>query len=246
MSEETKIAICLAQSKTQNYINQSYLEYISEAGFAPIVIPMLNKSVNLAFYVSVCDGVILPGGVDIDPTIFGRDNLCSMRTDPKRDQFELEIIDAFLAKRKKIFGICRGFQLLFRYFENSFKYLYFLQDVEGHSTNNENEVERNVPVHFVEMDTHQLYGTKNKVGNNDRFLPMFVNSMHHQGVIYSVKTEFFPEAIVAYKKYSPISMKMSGLNFVIEAIKFAPNVLGVQWHPEELKDYKLLQFFFNT
>jgi len=64
-------------------------------------------------YVDLFDGLIIPGGPDVDPTLFGEEPKWKIgRTNYKRDLFELELFRAFYQAGKPIFGICRGCQLI--------------------------------------------------------------------------------------------------------------------------------------
>ncbi len=59
------------------------------------------------------DGLLLLGGADIDPTLYGQKNRSSHRTALIRDQYEFSIAQEFLlADYGSAFGICRGMQML--------------------------------------------------------------------------------------------------------------------------------------
>ena len=58
------------------------------------------------------DGLILCGGDDIAPALFGQADAGSEGIDPARDAAELALAKAFLAAGKPILGICRGLQVL--------------------------------------------------------------------------------------------------------------------------------------
>lgn len=58
------------------------------------------------------DGLILCGGDDVDPALFGQENRGSYGISPDRDRAELALIDAFLKAGKPILGICRGHQII--------------------------------------------------------------------------------------------------------------------------------------
>ena len=59
-----------------------------------------------------CDGLLLCGGGDIEPSRFGQENRGSQPPDLLRDQAELELFHAFFQAGKPILGICRGMQLI--------------------------------------------------------------------------------------------------------------------------------------
>ena len=59
-----------------------------------------------------CAGLLLPGGGDIDPALYGQENLGSVGIDEERDRRERELFEFFLAQKRPIFGVCRGCQLI--------------------------------------------------------------------------------------------------------------------------------------
>lgn len=61
---------------------------------------------------SACLGLVLCGGGDMDPRLFGQENCGSHPPDPRRDQAELELVRAYCSRQKPILGICRGLQVL--------------------------------------------------------------------------------------------------------------------------------------
>ena len=59
-----------------------------------------------------CDGLLLCGGGDIVPALYGRDDRGSDLLDPVRDQAELRLVEDFLRAGRPILGVCRGIQVL--------------------------------------------------------------------------------------------------------------------------------------
>lgn len=59
-----------------------------------------------------CAGLLLCGGGDLDPSLFGWADQGSDPPDRARDQAELALISAFLTAGRPILGVCRGMQLL--------------------------------------------------------------------------------------------------------------------------------------
>ena len=60
-----------------------------------------------------CQGVILSGGGDLEPNLYGyvdRDGVVE-EIDPRRDAFEFAIFRAAIARNLPLLGICRGVQL---------------------------------------------------------------------------------------------------------------------------------------
>ena len=58
------------------------------------------------------DGLLLAGGEDVDPALFGQENQGSRGIDRARDQAELALLDAFCGAGKPVLAICRGHQVV--------------------------------------------------------------------------------------------------------------------------------------
>ena len=83
-----KVAIPVAASNKQYYINFAYPQYLKDAGLEPFLITPENDPIAVAEF---CDGLLLPGGGDIDPVFYGEDNYCSYKAEPDRDDFERSV-----------------------------------------------------------------------------------------------------------------------------------------------------------
>ena len=76
-------------------------------------IPVLTGETSAEEYAEMCDGLILSGGEDLNPAMLGEEKLNdSVKWDDIRDEYEMKLFKAFMAKGKPIFGICRGFQMV--------------------------------------------------------------------------------------------------------------------------------------
>lgn len=58
------------------------------------------------------DGLLLAGGGDVDPVLFGQENQGSRNIDRARDEAELALLDAFCGAKKPVLAICRGHQVV--------------------------------------------------------------------------------------------------------------------------------------
>ena len=58
------------------------------------------------------DGLILAGGGDMEPSLYGQENRLSDSIDADRDRTELALLDAFASAEKPVLGICRGHQVV--------------------------------------------------------------------------------------------------------------------------------------
>lgn len=251
------IGITMSESKTQYYINQAYIDYIHKAGMQPF---MLTKNHNINMMVGILDGIILPGGIDIDPIYYGEDNYTSYGTSLEKDNFERAVFHIFRKAGKPIFGICRGFQLIIREYLN-FKpklnnFLDFWTHIPHHSQVDGQQLDRSACQHFVEFLPNLLYNKTTEIATFSKVIEETlsnrpVNSMHHQSLV----VDFGKNRIIGAQGFKMLAWTTRGLTkvkkgtnpVVCEAFRIsnwgAP-ILAVQWHPEELEDIELISNFF--
>lgn len=164
------------------------------------------------------DGLILSGGDDIDPTIYGEDeDAHNTSLDKARDSFELEMIDRAYKKRVPILGICRGAQLINIYFEGTlYPTIFELDKYMEH----ENSI---FPIkNAIIKKISKLFSIIKKK-------EVAINSIHNQAI----------------KKVGDDLKVTACHDKIIEAIEKEdyPFLLGVQWHPEYLiylKEHRLI------
>ena len=164
-------------------------------------------------------GVLLTGGEDVNPALYGEVNRCSRRINPERDNFELELLRDAFSRELPILAICRGMQLLTVAFGGS---LYQdLSERVSDSCGCERVCHRG-PDHTD--TTHPVYVDPNtllaKCIGQQRLM---VNSHHHQGI-----------------RELPADLRICGgsSDGLIEAVEHTGKtcVLGIQWHPERWPD----------
>jgi putative glutamine amidotransferase len=167
-----------------------------------------------------CAGVMLTGGVDVDPREYGENDVHpTVEVDPVRDRFELALAREALARDLPILAICRGAQVL-----NTAAGGTLVQDIPSAipGTFNHQQTEaRDVTVHDVRVTRGTCLWTLLE----PRLQPdgsVAVNSRHHQSV-KQPGTGFVVSAV------SP--------DGIVEAIEKpgAAFCVGVQWHPENFR-----------
>jgi len=163
-----------------------------------------------------CDGVLLTGGVDVDPIEYGEEKHPTVEIDRTRDEYELAIARRAIERNLPLLAICRGAQVL-----NVAAGGTLIQDLPSqHTTKLEHSV-----VHSPDAIAHSLKVTPNTclsvllAGGADEGATITVNSRHHQSV-----KDPAPGFIVS----------ATAEDGVVEAIEKpdADFCLGVQWHPE--------------
>src|SRR6185369_16854956 len=86
-----------------------YVESVQRAGGEPRVLSNDEDPLQL---VEELDGVVLTGGLDVDPALYGETPHATTETAPERDRFEIPLTQAALAGDVPLFAICRGVQVL--------------------------------------------------------------------------------------------------------------------------------------
>lgn len=208
----------------RRYMKSKYAKSLERAGAKVkwIELDDINPAVKEALS---CDGLLLPGGADIAPTMYGQTPIkeCG-KPNEIRDKAEPKILNAFLETGKPIFAICRGIQLL-----NVVKGGTLKQDIKNEQACKHMDfLSRSRSIHSVNIEKNSLLFDIVKTDNID------VNSMHHQ-VIDRVGNGF--------------KVTAKSADGYIEAIELEdyPFCMGVQWHPEHMsKKSEIQRKLFNA
>ena len=168
-------------------------------------------------------GLVLPGGGDINPSLYGSEPHPRTRnTSERRDAFEVNLLGQALEREIPVLAICRGMQLLNVYLGGTLDQ--HLAEAEGR-LDHDRDRPRAEPAHGARFAKDSfMAGILGPHGN--------VNSHHHQGL-----DEVADDLV-------EIGWADDG---VIEAV-IAPDhpwVVGVQWHPEVMApvDHTELEIF---
>ncbi len=158
-------------------------------------------------YALDCDALLLPGGGDIDPALYGAENLGSSNIDRERDLAELELIRGFSVTHRPILGICKGIQILNAAFGGD-----LIQEMETAQAHKWEE-RTGDKIHKVLASEggflYDLYGEE-----------FFVNSAHHQAL-----GAVAPGLAVAARAEDD----------TVEAVESPEKrIYAVQWHPERM------------
>ena len=92
---------------------RAYLQAIQDAGATAILLPPVPESAAFAPLWQCLDGLLLPGGLDIQPEIYGEVPHPLLGTvDPEADRLELGLAQEALERDLPLLGINRGVQVL--------------------------------------------------------------------------------------------------------------------------------------
>jgi putative glutamine amidotransferase len=191
---------------------------VQAAGGLPIILPYPETPADAAsiaqHYTELFDGLLLPGGPDVDPTMYGEEPIpeCGGAAYMK-DVFEIALIKATVAAGKPIFGICRGLQVINVALGGN---LY--QDLAAQ--NPECKI-RHAQAARGDLPTHHVNAT---VGSQIAQLVgerAYVNSRHHQA---------------ARNIAASLQVTARADDGVVEALETreSDQILAVQWHPENM------------
>lgn len=186
-----------------------YEEALRAAGIQPLVI---NPPESLPEIPTDMSGVLLMGGVDVDPALYNEPRHAETgEPDKARDHLECALIEQAIARDIPILAICRGIQILNVQHGGT-----LIQHLDGTDVHRQRDPERRaLPAHDVEI----VPGTLLAAIEGDP-LRLGVNSRHHQ-------------AVRLLGGGLRVSARAAD-DGTIEAIERPDKrfVLGVQWHPE--------------
>ncbi|MET1036251.1 MAG: gamma-glutamyl-gamma-aminobutyrate hydrolase family protein [Arthrobacter sp.] len=86
-----------------------YVTGVVAAGGTPLLLPPVGTDPSV---VDVLDGLIVIGGVDVDPAGYGAEPHRLTRAQPERDDHDIALTRAALEAGVPLFAICRGAQVL--------------------------------------------------------------------------------------------------------------------------------------
>jgi putative glutamine amidotransferase len=208
-------------------LSEAYPRAVADAGGIPLTLPVGRSRELIAECVRRCDGVLLTGGDDVEPGLYGNGLPAKLRrtVSPspdggERDLRELILVDEIFRQRKPLLAICRGHQLLNVALGGT-----LIVDIATQmpgAINHRRMDRRSEKVHEARLTR----GTLLSKITGQRSLG--VNSTHHQAVGRVAEplqaTAISPDGVV------------EGMELKPAAIRLLPFLLAVQFHPERLVD----------
>jgi len=206
----------------QFHIRDKYIDAVYDYGGLPLPLPCLTDEKALQQYIEMIDGLIIIGGMDYPPEMYGQE------PHPKADimherraKSDPLLVELILKTQKPVLGICAGMQLL--NICQGGKLIQHMETVDNHLG------EKYHAITLTESRWLSLIVPVNKI---------IVNSNHHQGI----------DQNHIGKGFKVVATAEDG---VIEAMELEGEqmVLAIQWHPERITDLehrkRLFEYFIN-
>lgn len=91
----------------------AFFHAVEKCGATPVELPRFDTADEAAKALKKVDAVIMTGGADIDPALYGRSKSeHTEKTDSIRDTSDMVLLDAVLEEDMPLLAICRGMQIL--------------------------------------------------------------------------------------------------------------------------------------
>jgi len=213
-----------------DHLLSTYTSLMRRHGALPLLIPVGGDAEEPGQWVHLVDGLLLSGGADLDPALWGEAELepgghvLPLGEDERaRSRWEDALVRQALAVDLPVFGICRGLQQLNVSLGGS-----LWQDLERQTGRAGHPAE----------DPFALVHGLQVVGNSpfsSLIAESRVTSSHHQG-------------LRRLGKGLEVLATAQGEPEVVEAARHTEHafVMGVQWHPERMAEAPLTQALFQA
>ncbi|MHB8191162.1 MAG: gamma-glutamyl-gamma-aminobutyrate hydrolase family protein [Ferrimicrobium sp.] len=197
-------------------VHEGYLEGLHAVGGSPVLWPsILGRGSDAACellakeYVSSVDAIVLTGGGDVSPHLYGEEEVHESvyGVEEDRDRFEIAITLEAQRQGKRVLAVCRGVQVL-----NVANGGTIIQDVEAAGFDNHSRMDMEYGIaHAITIESDSLLA---------QLLPdvVGVNSLHHQAL---------------GRIGEGLRSAATTDDGLVEAVEGEFSV-GVQWHPERM------------
>lgn len=193
-----------------HYVGRAYVRAVVNAGGAPFVLPSVDREVDEVAEAALAaiDGLVLPGGCDLSPSLYGGEPDTALDADPVRDAFELAMLRGAIEREIPVLGICRGMELI------NVAYGGTLRNGVSHAHATDIHVDELGLVRVHEVSVHADTLAREVFGLDE----VEATCVHHQA-----------PAVVG----AGLVDSVTATDGTIEGVESAADqVLGVIWHPE--------------
>lgn len=217
-----RIALLARSEQTRYCINQDYVKCLQDAG-ALVSVLTPQSFEDLEASLKTFDGLVIPGGLDVDPFRYHQPNSDSTVVSMEIDDLDIQATKIALDHNIEILGICRGLQVINVALGGT-----LLQDIEkakpdalNHSFSTQNK---------AHMNGHRIYIDENSKLYDLLGSEIEVNSYHHQAI------DQLADGLMSVA---------SSYDGIIEAVE-SKRLMAVQWHPERMVELDIFQAFFEA
>ncbi|MBC7783849.1 MAG: gamma-glutamyl-gamma-aminobutyrate hydrolase family protein [Burkholderiales bacterium] len=210
------ITVDYVDAKPHYMLPWTYAESIEKAGGLPVMLPFRVDTSLIPAYLDELDGMLLSGGDDLDPALYGEPwHPQAQHLDPNRQRFELALLAEIERRDMPVLGICLGSQTM--NVSRGGSMIQFIPDHLGAGSFEHRLSGDWLRRHGVKLLAESLYAQA--LGKTD----VQVNTSHKQAVN------------VVGRGLRVIAVSMDGL---IEGTEDPSRrfYMGVQWHPERQND----------
>ncbi len=196
----------------------TYVTAIRNSGGRPVLLPPGGDAAEAEATVAVLDGVVIAGGDDINPAIYGaaRHPKTVVKA-PDRDTWEIAVAESAMRMNVPLLGICRGMQVLNVACGGTL--LQHVPDLVGHEGHS-------APGGF---GTHKVRVTSGTT----------VLGILPGGEYFEVPTHHHQAVDKVGDGLTAVAWADDGIVEAVEATTAHDFIVGVQWHPEHGDDYRL-------
>ncbi len=186
-------------------------------------VPVSTEKIKALLEKEKIDGVLLTGGGDVDPNLYGGDPNTTMLVHRLRDDFEIALIREARRRGLPILGICRGCQILNVALGGTVRNLRKEQDVKS--------LHMGLKGHPVDLNPDSKLAETLGVTHLAKAVSLHGNSVGEPA----------PEVTIA----------ATGPGDVVEAIEADSAgkkgwIVGIQWHPELTLDEQVQQKVYKS
>ncbi|UNB52592.1 gamma-glutamyl-gamma-aminobutyrate hydrolase family protein [Mycolicibacterium sp. YH-1] len=216
-SRQPAVAVTLDFEVFERYHHwREMLGGIVTSGASPLTIDCRHPRTDLEHLIGMVDGLILLGGSDVNPELYGGDGADPLVNAAPRalDDNEMAALHIALRRGIPVLAVCRGAQLTNVALDGTL-FADLVRDRPSHVVHRTKEEDLDGAAHNVDIHPDTLLATW--LGGAGR-IP--VNSYHHQG----------------FATLAPsVRAAATAEDGLVEAFEIAAaNLVALQWHPEIL------------
>lgn len=100
------------EEKQSLWMLPGYLDGLRQAGCLPMILPLTKEPEEIDQILSMVDGILLTGGQDVSPELYGETPALTGEICEMRDAMERLLLKKAMVLEKSVLGICRGIQFI--------------------------------------------------------------------------------------------------------------------------------------